>query len=236
MRRTVGPGLDGGLDAAHGSSLMVTTKQIRVDGSQAGSRRTKRGFTLIELVVVVAVIAILAALLVPVIIGQIERSRVAGEAESLNTIAKAMVRFRTDTGHWPYGDGYFNPGGAGYLDPIEFAFNDTALYALPNTSPPLQACDTFNIGEVCWAGPYINHVRGGRNLGDQIDPWGNKRLVAFYPREHGNAVVVISRGPDGIDQTGCTDGGCTRNVANILQGLPSVPGADDIVVVVGGFD
>jgi len=61
----------------------------------------KRGFTLIELVVVVVVMALLAALLGPAVAASIERSRVARVVADLRTVEVALEAYRTDHGHYP---------------------------------------------------------------------------------------------------------------------------------------
>lgn len=208
-------------------------------------KRRYKAFTLIELVVAITVIAILAALLTPVILGQIEKSRVAVEMRSIGEIAKTFRRFRDDTGGWPYlGEvwdvakpKYSSSGG---VDPTRFTAGDTALH---RQAGGLQQCEVHNIQEACWNGPYMGQ---GNSMGhqDMRDPWGNLRMFAIIPpvplggsvpEAKNGAVIIWSTGPDGIDQTGCTGpSGCTWNKAKTSAGEPSVGGSDDIVLVVDG--
>ena len=60
-----------------------------------------RGFTLLEMVVVLAVIAILAAVLTPIITSYVERARNDAARNDLKNIAAAVVQFNTDTKVWP---------------------------------------------------------------------------------------------------------------------------------------
>ena len=57
----------------------------------------KRGFTLIEMVVVLAIIAILAALLTPVINGYVDRARLNSAHGDVKNIAAAFVQYNTET-------------------------------------------------------------------------------------------------------------------------------------------
>src|SRR2546421_3190121 len=63
--------------------------------------KDSRGFTLLELVVVLAVIAILAAILTPMINGYVDRARNSAAISDMKNIAAAVTQFNTDMKFWP---------------------------------------------------------------------------------------------------------------------------------------
>src|SRR5213082_3597639 len=63
-----------------------------------------KGFTLIELAVVIAIIAVLAAVLTPMVSGYLEQARVARAQADVRTIADAVKLYNRDTGRWPIYD------------------------------------------------------------------------------------------------------------------------------------
>lgn len=79
----------------------------------------KRGFTLLELMIVVIIIGILASIAIPQYIKTIERARAAEAFANLDSIRSAMQRFWTDqlarTGTGTYA-GAILAAGAGQLD------------------------------------------------------------------------------------------------------------------------
>lgn len=205
-------------------------------------RRRQRGFTLIELVIVITVIAILAALLAPTILGQVEKSRMAVEKRSIGELAKIFNRFHSETGGWPYLGGAWRASdpiaaASGGVDPTRFNAGDTALHRTIG----LPQCSPLNLDNACWGGPYVS---AGSSMADvnMRDPWGNTRMFAIIPPvplggsvpgAPNGAVIIWSTGPDGLDQTGCTTGGCTWNKEATARGQSSTGPSDDIVVVVG---
>jgi len=62
----------------------------------------KRGFTLIEVVVVVAIIALLAGILTPLIFKYIDEANETRALGDCRNIATALMLFHKDTGTWPY--------------------------------------------------------------------------------------------------------------------------------------
>lgn len=163
------------------------------------------------------------------------------ERQSLEVVAEAMRAFHADTGGWPFGDTRWSAESrrdlaTGGVDATAFSNRDVALLKRGR----MPACDTPPTGK-CWKGPYLI---GGDSLADEpwVDAWGRYRYFAIIPPEGlpgsvagepDGAVVIWSRGPDGADQTGCADGGCTRDLSLLAQGKPSGKFSDDIVVVVG---
>jgi general secretion pathway protein G len=61
----------------------------------------RRGFTLIELIVVIAIIAVLAAVVAPNAFRAIDKSRVSATVADLNAIKTASFGFFGDCGVWP---------------------------------------------------------------------------------------------------------------------------------------
>src|SRR6266481_3824364 len=69
-------------------------------GTRGGTMKSK-GFTLIELAVVLAIIAVLAAILTPIVTGYLDQARVARAQADTRTVADAVKLYQRDTGRWP---------------------------------------------------------------------------------------------------------------------------------------
>lgn len=69
----------------------------------------KRGFTLIELIVVIAIIAILATIIAPNAFKAMERAKVSKVLEDYRAVKGATMAYYADTGVWP-GDGVTTAG------------------------------------------------------------------------------------------------------------------------------
>ena len=63
--------------------------------------RNRKGFTLIELMIVIAIIIILAAIAIPNYLKMTERAKKARVASDFETLATALEAYRTDWGSYP---------------------------------------------------------------------------------------------------------------------------------------
>jgi general secretion pathway protein G len=70
-------------------------KQARVPAA------TPRGFTLLELLVVVVIIGLLAGIVAPRYFGQVGKSEVNVARAQLDALEKALDQYRLDVGHYP---------------------------------------------------------------------------------------------------------------------------------------
>jgi general secretion pathway protein G len=61
----------------------------------------RKGFTLIELIVVIAIIAILAAIIAPNAFKAVEKAKISGAIEDFRSIKTGAMAFYSDTGVWP---------------------------------------------------------------------------------------------------------------------------------------
>ena len=195
-----------------------------------------KGFTLIELAVVLAIIAVLAAVLTPVVTGYLDQARVTRAAADVRTIADAVKLYKTDTGVYPFfnssaaatepvtttdiaGDSDYVASSGG-TDLGLTATAGTSLETYLNTNVMSRTTSATVIGRARYNGPYIGAI--------DADAWGNKYYVkvdnldATLNSGNGYWAWVGSAGPDAAFHA-TTTGNQGRN------GTFSV-GGDDIAV------
>ncbi len=144
-------------------------------------KKATRGFTLIELVIVIAVIAILAALLVPTILGQAERARSSRARADAAQLAKSIARLRTDTGNTT----------TACLTVLANLTSATGASSgcVPQGQSTLQLCNTATPGYYCWGGPYVTRVVN--------DPWNLPYTATLDASTY--SITVRSNGPNGTN-------------------------------------
>jgi general secretion pathway protein G len=106
--------------------------------------RTGRGFTLLELLVVLLIIALLAGYVGPKLFGEVGKARSKTAASQMKGITSALDRYRLDTGHYPGGD-------VG-LQALENNQANTAGWDGPYMSGPVPADP--------WGKPYLYRIPG----------------------------------------------------------------------------
>jgi len=87
---------------------------------QNPSLRKRKGFTLIELIVVIAILAILAAIAIPAFIGTLTRAKTAADQATERVIISAVKVYYAEKGTNPTLDQLK----AGYLDPSYTKWSD----------------------------------------------------------------------------------------------------------------
>jgi general secretion pathway protein G len=65
------------------------------------ARRLRRGFTLIEIMVVITILGILAALIVPRVVGRTDDARIAAARQDIASLLQALKLYRLDNGAYP---------------------------------------------------------------------------------------------------------------------------------------
>ena len=60
-----------------------------------------RGFTLIEIMVVITILGILAALIVPRVVGRTDDARIAAARQDIASVMQALKLYRLDNGRYP---------------------------------------------------------------------------------------------------------------------------------------
>lgn len=206
------------------------------DGRAAG--RSPRGFTLIELTVVLAVIVTLALVLTPSIANSINEARIARARNDCQTIASGMYQFYRDTGFFPVWRTSRNGGAGTPADRLQVLVSQgnvpsEDVVSLWTTGVPGALADQLvtnapgytlrsATSPFGWNGPYFSSQL-------MADPWGNRysvnaALVDLSPGaatasgEAKMAVWVLSAGSNGIIET--------PFAASILSSVR--PGGDDI--------
>jgi general secretion pathway protein G len=68
------------------------------------ARRRSRGFTLLELMVVIVIIGVLAALIAPKILNRVGQAKVTAAQSDISTLMNALKIYKLDNGHYPSTD------------------------------------------------------------------------------------------------------------------------------------
>jgi len=79
-------------------------KQARLSLGRHPAVRRARGFTLLELMVVVVIIGVLAALIAPAVLDRAEQAKVTAARTDVSNLMNALKLYRLDNGRYPSGD------------------------------------------------------------------------------------------------------------------------------------
>ncbi|HLH31846.1 MAG TPA: type II secretion system protein GspG, partial [Terriglobia bacterium] len=172
--------------------------------------KSNKGFTLIELAVVLAIIAVLAAILTPMALNYIDQARVSRAMADAKTIAQAVQLYRKDTGYYPIyasltaakagttnasvlisaGTGLTSTGSYTSGWATLLAGSNIDLVTQLNTPLSGMNANVQNPGKTSYRGPYIGAL--------DADPWGNTYVVtANNLNSSTNRAFVVSAGPNG---------------------------------------
>ena len=167
-----------------------------------GSRKQERGFTLVEMLVVVAIIALMAAILVPSL-GVAQKTAKKRKADlECNAIKTAVEQFFSDFRYMPWGkadDGKNRVGADQWAEDaasqktvMAFLQGDNKLHKayLEISSRDSGTSTQEGVFFDPWGNPY--RIGMDRNMDEQIQ-WRGKTYKA--------RVLVYSSGPDGTDNT-----------------------------------
>ncbi len=179
------------------------------------NHRPSSGFTLVEVIVVIAAVALLSAIVTPMIVKQINDSKMARARNECQVIASALGDFFKDVGYFPSMDASGNPGKvqilvSGTEVPAKNPFlgktswynkgkSDTLSNHLTQNSPKGKKDGYTTTGsENVWRGPYSDDI--------SADPWGRPYLcnvIATYSTDTAKyrKTLVLSAGPNGLVET-----------------------------------
>lgn len=79
-------------------------QRLPLQNMRRNAQKFARGFTLIEIMVVVAIMGILAALIVPKVVGRSDEARVTAAKQDIGTLMQALKLYRLDNQRYPSGE------------------------------------------------------------------------------------------------------------------------------------
>ncbi len=180
--------------------------------------RKEKGFTLIEIVVVLAIIAVIAAFLTPMLFDYLKEAKVSRAKADVRNIAASIANFNRDLQIYPVYKTDTSQANASVLVLHTLEGNQatatgesvTGWIAAANTTT-IQTLDAaLQAGKLAdgtilysavvkrpgeWKGPYMTDFKA--------DPWGNKYYVSTNGLHPGStaAAFVLSAGPNGQIET-----------------------------------
>jgi general secretion pathway protein G len=149
------------------------------EGSRQGRARRARGFTLIEIMVVVIIIGLLAAVIVPTVVSKVDDAKIAKAKQDIQSLEAALSMYYLDNSKYPTNEQgltalvqqptdpsikHWRPGG--YLERVsKDPWGNPYLYALPGSHN--KQYDLYTLGaDQQPGGEGVNADIGNWNLGD----------------------------------------------------------------------
>ena len=152
---------------------MILDMPTGLPASRPPTRRRPRGFTLIELMVVLVIIGVLAALIVPNVLDRADDARVTAAHTDVNNLMQALKLYKLDNQRYPSGEqglqalvskpgvGAIPPNWKPYLDKLP---NDPWGRPYQYASPGLKGeVDVYSLG--------ADGVIGGDGKNADIGSW-----------------------------------------------------------------
>lgn len=139
--------------------------------------KDKKGFTLVELIVVLVILAILAALLVPALTGYIDKAK---EKAIIAETRQVVVAAQT------LGDEAFAKKDVG----ANIVFGDGKDVTLAQVATLAEVTPASNIQKVEWASGKISHVQYKKG-GKTCDYWAEKVEGATKPEDNHDAGYTV---------------------------------------------
>ncbi len=173
--------------------------------SRIAEMKHVRGFTLVELLVVVAIVGLLVGLLLPAVQASREQARIAKCASNMRQVGLAMIRYcDLHAGHWP------ETTHTTKLDPATGKYSRAWVYAL---APYVEDVDAIRIcpsdlaGELRLAGKGTSYTMNGY-LSSESDPAfeslrkipaTHRAIVGFELAESKDNGAMTTQNPQKID-------------------------------------
>lgn len=169
-------------------------------------RNDQRGFTFIELLVVLTIVAILARLAVPALLDARRKAKVARVESDISVLVTASAKLYADTGHYP-------------LHLLEDPCQASGEAAVTDCSVGLF-CNDGSFDN--WHGPYIEISAG-------LDPWGRPYLFeADYANDTTSGRAIVSGGPNKSGLNVSDDDNFVRFLCEtppVPEATPETPGS-----------
>lgn len=130
--------------------------------------KAKKGFTLVELIVVIAIIGVLAAILIPTMLGFVTSSRVTSANSTASSIKSQIGNFLTDADTAGYGMKQANSAKASFI--FEVSDGTWKMSIGPGmTGADTTGKDAFKSGSKQWVADAVDNIKANE---------GNKATAA----------------------------------------------------------
>ena len=141
-------------------------------------KTTKKGFTLIELIVVIAIIGVLAAILVPSMLGYVKKSKIQSANTTASSIYKALnsalteldeedADLPTDDSHSISSSGFSDFDADEFFDSVEQYFSDISKVKEGKCELVDGMCIAVAVKSGKYYGTYPTGVVTAKNWGDK---------------------------------------------------------------------
>ena len=167
--------------------------------------KVKKGFTILELLVVVAIIAILAVIATPQFLGAIDKSRVSSEIADITGIGQAVTMYNFDTSSFPLCGTSTQSATVGLITGSAVASN----ILLANQTVPVTG----------YNGPYMTTY-------PSVNRWGGTLAYDVVGNAGDIAALTTSEGVAGLTAAAPANG-------SVVIELAAIPAADAVALKKG---